>query len=150
MKYLIFWISILISSQIYSYNPNLLLLGNTENNGTLLIDINANKTIHGFFKQAIIYEKYIQPISDRDGFTYQSAIKKLIVDCSDKTIAIRGENYYLGKTSNSKLVKSFDDITLSHDGETGNAFYSFDDLDFKPLDQGKFYNKIFKNTCNLK
>ena len=44
-------------------------------------------------------------------------------------------------------MKKFDDITLSHDAETGAAFYSFDDLEFKALNQDKFYNKIYANTC---
>jgi heme oxygenase len=74
-------------------------------------------------------------------------IKQLIVDCKGKTIALRGADYFAGQTSNSKLVKKFDDITLSHDGETGAAFYSFDDLDFKPLNQGQFYKQIYDISC---
>lgn len=124
-----------------------MLLGSLENMGESFIDVNAHQKIRDSFKQAVIYEKYAHPIKDEQGATYQSVIKQLIVDCTGKTIAIRGANYFAGKTSNSKLVKKFDDITLSHDGETGAAFYSFDDLDFKALNQDKFYNKIYANTC---
>ena len=108
-----------------------MLLGSLENKGESFIDVNAHQKIRDSFKQAVIYEKYANPIKDEQGATYQSVIKQLIVDCTGKTIAIRGADYFAGKTSNSKLVKKFDDITLSHDGETGAAFYSFDDLEFK-------------------
>lgn len=147
MKSLIPLIFFFICSNLYAYQPKLMLLGSFENKGESFIDVNAHQKIRDSFKQAVIYEKYANPIKDEQGATYQSVIKQLIVDCTGKTIAIRGADYFAGKTSNSKLVKKFDDITLSHDGETGAAFYSFDDLEFKALNQDKFYNKIYANTC---
>ena len=110
MKSLIPLIFFFICSNLYAYQPKLMLLGSLENKGESFIDVNAHQKIRDSFKQAVIYEKYANPIKDEQGATYQSVIKQLIVDCTGKTIAIRGADYFAGKTSNSKLVKKFDDI----------------------------------------
>lgn len=147
MKHLLGLTLLLACANAYSYQPKLILLGAIEPQGQAFIDSKANKVIRDSFKQAVIYEKYTAPIKRNTDLPYQSVIKQLIVDCKGKTIALRGADYFAGQTSNSKLVKKFDDITLSHDGETGAAFYSFDDLDFKPLDQGQFYTQIYNISC---
>jgi len=147
MKYFIPLILLIIGVNAYSYNPKLVLLGQINDTGKLYLDHNAHQKIRASFKQAVIYEKYAQPVTIENKIPYQSVIKQLIVNCADQSIAIRSGDYFSGQTSKSALVKKFDDITLSHDGETGAAFYSFDDLEFKPLNQGKFYLKIYENTC---
>jgi ribonucleotide reductase beta subunit family protein with ferritin-like domain len=147
MKHLLSVILFLTSVHAYSYQPKLISLGTIEHQGQVLLDTQAHKTIRDSFKQAVIYEKYAEPIKVGSDEPYQSVIKQLIVDCKTKTIAIRGADYFAGKTSNSKLVKNFDHITLSHDGETGAAYYSFDDLEFKPLNQDKFYTQIYGISC---
>lgn len=147
MKHLLCLTLLLVCAKTYSYQPKLISLGAIEPQGQVFLDAKAHTTIRDSFKQAVIYEKYAQPIRLNSDEPYQSVIKQLIVDCKAKTIAIRGADYFAGKTSNSKLVKKFDHITLSHDGETGAAFYSFDDLEFKPLNQGKFSTQIYGMSC---
>jgi hypothetical protein len=61
-----------------------MLLGSLENKGESFIDVNAHQKIRDSFKQAVIYEKYANPIKDEQGATYQSVIKQLIVDCTGK------------------------------------------------------------------
>jgi len=147
MKHLLGLTLLLTCANAYSYQPKLILLGAIEPQGQAFIDSKANKVIRDSFKQAVIYEKYTAPIKRNTDLPYQSVIKQLIVDCKGKTIALRGADSFAGQPSNSKLVKNFDDITLSHDGETGAAFYSFDDLDFKPLNQAQFYTQIYNISC---
>lgn len=48
-----------------------MLLGSLENKGESFIDVNAHQKIRDSFKQAVIYEKYANPIKDEQGATYQ-------------------------------------------------------------------------------
>ena len=134
-----------LSMPVMAYTPKLLLVD--QGYGfKQFIDENTIKKIDKSLMSVMVYEKYTYKNSDEYAKNYQSSIKKYIVDCPYKSLAMGSANYYSGLTSNSGFVGSYNNI-LGHNGDTGEAFYFYDDLTYTSIKNSASDQKIYKRVC---
>lgn len=144
-KFIIGLLLILLTSTTMAYTPKLLLISQDDGFKRYL-DEKSIQRIDESLMKVIIYDKYNSKINDDYAENYQSAIKVYILDCPYKAIAMGQASYYNGITSNSNLVKTYNNIK-GIDGDTGEIYYFYHDIEFTPIRNSLSDQKIYKRVC---
>lgn len=153
MKYLLQLSTICLISSItltsHAYSPKLLLLEDNAGISQTYLDQNSKKKVAKDTVQVMVYFKSTSPVTSYVSDPYRSSITTNIVKCKNKAVAVGGGVFYAGRTSNSKTVGRFDEMTVrGFDGDDlRESTHMYDHLYYESIQKSLINRKIYDFAC---